>query len=298
MASKEAWVERILRVLDHIQTHLDDELDPSELAQLAEFSLHHFHRVFRGMTGESVMGLVRRLRLERAALRIKFGHQPITEVAALSGYGSHEAFTRAFRARFELAPVEFRQQRSAVELKNREVSRQTRPQRTLLTVRHTGPYEECMGSWDRLLGWAGPLGLLERSEESLGLCYDDPEITAYARKSCMQTNQPESLHHANWAVYVRKVECPEALTRVTGCKLQPQGLPEVDGLITAAQAANDPSFWKAGSNGNMYETTTMEDCCRPSCAAANWVEGKGLNPDPEYNVIYSCDRAGVPLTQP
>jgi hypothetical protein len=130
------------------------------------------------------------------------------------------------------------------------------------------------------------------------ITHADPKITEYARKSCMQTNQPESLHHANWSVYVRMVECPEALTRVTGCKLQPQGLPKVNGLITAAQAANDPTFWKKGSNGNMYETTTMEDCCRPSCAAANWVQEKGLKPDPEYNVIYSCDRAGVPLTQP
>ena len=130
------------------------------------------------------------------------------------------------------------------------------------------------------------------------ITHADPKITEYARKSCMQTNQPESLHHANWSVYVRMVECPEALTRVTGCKLQPQGLPKVNGNITAAQAANDPTFWKKGSNGNMYETTTMEDCCRPSCAAANWVQEKGLKPDPNYNVIYSCDRAGVPLTQP
>jgi len=125
----------------------------------------------------------------------------------------------------------------------------------------------------------------------------DPKITEYARKSCIQTNQAASLYHANWSVYVRMVECPEALTRVTGCKLQPQGLPKVNGLITPEQAANDPSFWKKGSNGNMYETTTMEDCCRPSCAAANWVQDKGLKPDPDYNVFYSCERAGVPITQ-
>jgi hypothetical protein len=130
------------------------------------------------------------------------------------------------------------------------------------------------------------------------ITHADPKITEYARKSCIQTSQPASLHHANWSVYVRMVECPEALTRVTGCKLQPQGLPKVNGLITAEQAANDPSFWKKGSNGNMYETTTMEDCCRPSCAAANWVQEKGLKTDPEYNVFYSCDRAGVPFTQP
>ena len=150
------------------------------------------------------------------------------------------------------------------------------------------------------------------TEESLGsdACQDkvtetcneithaDPYITEYARNSCIKTNQVESLHHANWSVYVRKVECPEGLTRVTGCRLKDQGLPKVDGLITAEQAANDPTFWKKGSNGKMYETTTMEDCCRPSCAAANWVEKRGLKVDPDYNVFYSCDRAGVPFTEP
>lgn len=129
------------------------------------------------------------------------------------------------------------------------------------------------------------------------ITHADPNITEYARNSCIKANQVESLYHANWSVYVRKVECPEGLTRVTGCRLQDQGLPKVDGLITAEQAAKDDSFWKKGSNGKMYETTTMEDCCRPSCAAANWVEKKGLKVDPDYNVFYSCDRAGVPFTQ-
>lgn len=150
------------------------------------------------------------------------------------------------------------------------------------------------------------------TEESLGSekCQDrvtetcnkithaDPKITEYARKSCIEANQVKSLYHANWSIYVRRVECPEALTKVTGCMLQDQGLPEVNGLITAEQAAKDNSFWKKGSNGYMYETTTMEDCCRPSCAAANWVGKKGLPVDPDYSVFYSCDRAGVPITQP
>jgi hypothetical protein len=130
------------------------------------------------------------------------------------------------------------------------------------------------------------------------ITHADPKITEYARKSCIEANQAKSLHHANWSVYVRRVECPDALTWVTGLKRQNQGLPKVDGLITAEQAAKDNSFWKKGSNGKMYETTTMEDCCRPSCAAADWVEKKGLPADPDYRVFYSCDRAGVPITQP
>ena len=46
--------ERILRVLVHIQSHLDHALDLDELAGIATFSPFHFHRIFRGMVGESV----------------------------------------------------------------------------------------------------------------------------------------------------------------------------------------------------------------------------------------------------
>ncbi|MEL6185057.1 MAG: helix-turn-helix transcriptional regulator, partial [Myxococcota bacterium] len=95
------WADRVLDVLDEIHARLDDDtLEPAQLADHAGFSRHHFHRVFRGMTGESVMGLVRRLRMERAAQRLRFGDAPVTDVALASGYGSHEAFTRAFRDRF------------------------------------------------------------------------------------------------------------------------------------------------------------------------------------------------------
>ena len=59
--------KRILRVLVHIQTHLDENLALDDLARVAHFSPFHFHRVFRGMMGESVKEHVRRLRLERAA---------------------------------------------------------------------------------------------------------------------------------------------------------------------------------------------------------------------------------------
>jgi hypothetical protein len=126
-----------------------------------------------------------------------------------------------------------------------------------------------------------------------------PGLTNQSRKSCLQSNSLESFYHLNWSVYVMKVECPESLTRVTGCKLAPQGLPVVKrDVTTAAQASKDPAFWaKTGSENKMYETTTMEDCCRPSCAAINWIEKKGLKTDPQYRAFYSCDAKGVPYTQ-
>ncbi|HEX4589292.1 MAG TPA: AraC family transcriptional regulator, partial [Gemmataceae bacterium] len=76
--TERTYKQRILRVLVHIQQHLDEVLELEDLAGVAHFSPYHFHRVFRGMVGESVMEHVRRLRLERAAHRLKFTDEPVT----------------------------------------------------------------------------------------------------------------------------------------------------------------------------------------------------------------------------
>ena len=126
-----------------------------------------------------------------------------------------------------------------------------------------------------------------------------PGLTQQSESGCIKANTIDTFYHLNWSVYVAKVECPENLTRVTGCKLAPQGLPAVKkDVTTAAQAAKDPDFRsKTGSSNNMYETTTMEDCCRPSCSSITWTTQKGLVTDPQYRVFYLCNANGVPYTQ-
>src|SRR6058998_1730991 len=106
--TEQSYKERVLRVLVFIQQHLDETIELDDLARVAHFSPWHFHRLFRGMVGESVMEHVRRLRLERAAHRLKFGDQPVTRIAFEAGYETHEAFSRAFRAMFDHSPSEFR----------------------------------------------------------------------------------------------------------------------------------------------------------------------------------------------
>lgn len=104
----EQYKERMLRVLVHIQQHLDEELSLEGLAGVAAFSPYHFHRIFRGMLGEPVKEHIRRLRLERAAMRLKHSDMPVTMIAFEAGYETHEAFTRAFKAMGGLSPSEFR----------------------------------------------------------------------------------------------------------------------------------------------------------------------------------------------
>jgi AraC family transcriptional regulator len=73
-------------VLVHIQQHLDEPLRLDELAAIACFSSFHFHRIFRGMVGESVKEYIRRLRLERAASQLRVGKEPVTQIALDAGY--------------------------------------------------------------------------------------------------------------------------------------------------------------------------------------------------------------------
>ena len=127
-----------------------------------------------------------------------------------------------------------------------------------------------------------------------------PQAVADSIQSCTKSNDAASYYHLNWQVYAKKIECPTHLTQVTGCKLAPQGLPAANpNVTTPAQAAADSSFKATTSSGTHYTTTTMQDCCKPTCAWQDWVTGNngGLTAVGQYNSFYSCNQSGVPVTE-
>ena len=175
----ESYRERILRVLSHIERHLDEELSLDDLARVACFSPCHFHRIFRGLVGEPVKEHVRRLRLERAAWRLRFKNQPVTGIAFDAGYEAHEAFTRSFRARYGESPSAFREQRRAAiaEGGGAGVRVVELPARRFLCLRHVGPYDAVGSTWSKLIRWAIRRRLYQPDTPCHGIVYDDPEIT-------------------------------------------------------------------------------------------------------------------------
>jgi hypothetical protein len=117
-------------------------------------------------------------------------------------------------------------------------------------------------------------------------------VTNESIQSCVQSNAPNTYYHINWKIYAKRVECPTHFTQVTGCRLASQGLPAVNPAVTTPdQAAADSSF-KSG-----YTTTTMQDCCMPTCAWQNNTKGQNLAMVGDYDSFYSCDQNGVPLTE-
>lgn len=91
---------RLRRVMEHLGTALSasepsEALRLSELARIACWSPEHFDRVYRRWVGEPPMATVRRLRLQAAARELRAGHR-LADVADRAGYGSTQAFGRAF----------------------------------------------------------------------------------------------------------------------------------------------------------------------------------------------------------
>ncbi|MFN8579715.1 MAG: AraC family transcriptional regulator [Gemmatimonadaceae bacterium] len=103
------FYERAVRsAVERIVSSLGEALDLEELARHAALSPFHFHRVFRGMIGETPLELHRRLALERAAWSLTTSDDRITTIAFAAGYETHESFTRAFRERYGCSPNEYR----------------------------------------------------------------------------------------------------------------------------------------------------------------------------------------------
>jgi AraC family transcriptional regulator len=214
-ASRAEYERRMHRVLAHIDRHIDGDLDLAVLADVACFSRFHFHRVFSTWMGETLGDYLRRRRLEIAAMRL--AAQPmlgVTEAALAVGFGSAEAFSRAFRERFGDPPTVWRQQQAtrSLQIGNSDQANSNpdqapherggnhggshQPQRetanmnvrlidrqpvTVAYLRRMGAYGIGLSEfWGRTVApWMATNGLFGRPR--YGISYDDPSITAPER---------------------------------------------------------------------------------------------------------------------
>ncbi len=108
-ASRAEYGRRMTRVLDFIDAHLDAALELRVLAEVAHFSPFHFHRLFMAWVGQTLGDYLRQRRLEAGALQLADApRMSVLEVALAVGFGSGEAFSRAFKLRFGCTPTEWR----------------------------------------------------------------------------------------------------------------------------------------------------------------------------------------------
>jgi len=225
--SRKEYLQRINRVVDYIDAHLDEEHSLDKLSGIACFSPFHFHRIFKALTGETINNYVKRIRLQRAgSMLLNDYERPVTEVAALCGFNSTAVFCRAFRDHFGTSTGAFRKYHLVKERKNHqsrrnndqslldrsiyisdEMMNQKRnvvmeqniqvkemPAMDLVYCRHTGPFDQIGNAYEKLFKWAGPRGLLRFPEtKTLTVYHDDPkvvEIENLRQSACITVNEP------------------------------------------------------------------------------------------------------------
>ncbi len=106
---KDEYARRINRAINYISKHYGKALPLNELAAYACFSPFHFHRIFHSLTGETLGGYIRRIRLERAVRQLIFDREKsITAIALECGFSSSQNFAKAFRNHFGISPSEVR----------------------------------------------------------------------------------------------------------------------------------------------------------------------------------------------
>jgi len=205
-------------VIEHIDRHLDDKLDLATLSGVANFSEFHFHRLFHALIGEPLGDYVRRRRLELAAIRLRSQPDvPVLDVALAVGFGSTEAFARAFRTRFGCTPTVYRKSkhdqlaRKAGQAPRFDARKDGGPstQELVMNVkivdrkpvhvaylRYTGPVGPGIGKfWMQTVApWMETNNLMGR--ERYGISLDDPSVTNPAQcryDACVASADGEAL---------------------------------------------------------------------------------------------------------
>jgi len=209
--TNEKYEQAILSTLLYIQSHLESNLTLDLLARRVGFSPYHFHRIFRDAMGEPAKEYIRRLRMDRAAYRLKISEETIMRIALDAGFRTHESFTRAFQRQFGMPPHAFRknflqasrarkkqlQPRYMTEFSlngesdlpsNFSASMQVRLEHVrpiiVAFVRHVGPYDKLLepGSpmsllWEELFDWGNANQLINADSLLIGIPQDVPSIT-------------------------------------------------------------------------------------------------------------------------
>ena len=204
---------RMQRVLDHIDRHLDDDLDLDALSSVAAYSKYHFHRQFTATFGLSVHRYIQLTRMKRASYRLADRDaQSVTDIAMDAGYDAPDAFARAFRQRSGQSPSSFRKspnwgswlmafgpldnaRRKLMQIifTQDDVTVRDVPPTPVAIMEHRGDRATLGDTIQRFIAWRKAAGLSPETSPTFNVFRSErcPAVAAdYSMDICVGTDQP------------------------------------------------------------------------------------------------------------
>ena len=201
---KEDYIKRVNRILAFIDENIDNELSLEVISSIGFYSPFHLHRLFKAITNETLNAYITRKRIEKTvAVLIHRREIAITEISMQYGFNSNSSFTRTFKRFYGVSPLEFRKLSLSnnskirkIESKNGQkhlvfedyicninhlkdwikmnanINIEVMPKLDLAYVTHIG-VNGLDSTFERLIRWARPKGLLDHAEFKLARIYHD-----------------------------------------------------------------------------------------------------------------------------
>ena len=117
---------RLQRALDFVDANLAQPMSLEAIASRAFLSCYHFARLFRSITGRSVMEYVRARRLAVAVHRMRDEQDTrLLQIAMDVGFETQQGFTSAFKKAFGVTPGAFRNRLFALPIQEKIVMAQS-----------------------------------------------------------------------------------------------------------------------------------------------------------------------------
>jgi AraC family transcriptional regulator len=194
---RQLYLNRIELALNFIDQNLASELDLSLVAQAANFSPYHFHRIFAALMDETPQDYISRLRVERAANYLsKTRSLSMTEIALACGFTSSSAFSRSFKKYFGVTASEYARLylKQAAPAEKADVTPRWADQFAIplpeINIRQSPPIHlayfasrkgyataSVKAVWTRLFQWGKAHQLLTPETQLVAITFDDPDIT-------------------------------------------------------------------------------------------------------------------------
>lgn len=206
---------RIDRVIQYIEDNLDKKISLIEVAKVSYFSEYHFHRIFKGIVGETVNDYIVRRRLERAINLLIFKPaMSITQVALNNGFSSSANFSKSVKLYFGFSPSEIRNpekskdsrigkifskygkdfnptdlypnritneviNKTYLEDTNMNVEIKELERQRVCTLASASGYEPeaIFEVWDKLNEWAVSNSIKTNEQQRFAFCVDNPTVT-------------------------------------------------------------------------------------------------------------------------
>ena len=186
------YLTGINKVIQYIDSHLDENLDINQLASLGCYSPFHFHRIMRAWLNEPLGIYITRTRLEYASQLLRHSDEPVTDIALRVGYDNLSSFSKAFKKRFDIAPVEYRQHRTVLLMTESVLNNnhsmkyliESKPKiktikaKRMIYAQGLGSYfESYKNAWPLVCAYALEHHLFGPVNEYIGIGLDNPGIT-------------------------------------------------------------------------------------------------------------------------